>query len=1279
MKKTIFTVIMAVALTACGGSDSEKKELPVDENHTIVSDKNITQESNTTSNRVGYLIDSPVVNMRYRCGETTSKTGEGGRFECKVLPVVFMVGNLEIGSIDIIPDDSKVYLQDLLGLDRNDIDNPELLKLASFIQSFDDDGDISKAITIIENILIKSPKSFTELSHEEINQLLEEQGITPVSLEDARIHLGGEPINIVLSTPTPTPTLVPTVIPTPTPTPTLVPTVIPTPTPTPTLVPTVIPTPTPTPVPTVIPTPMPTPTPVSTVILTPTPTPVPTVILTPTPVPTVILTPTPVPTVILTPTPTSVPTVIPTPTPTPTPDTAMIDALRTGNASNVSKVEIYKAIEDTYATQLSECVTTLNKIYPNGLKPKADVDISSLSKVSTKSFDWIPLMTAYNGGDSETYFHMKEFSNGTRVVIGSMPLFNEVDMKSNYNDGVDKSEVLNILKWLVGSKGSDTNGNFKSDKDFLNSNIKMMWNDATSGWFYGGGWNHLWDVNRWIGANFSGVSGVTLQADGLPQNWLRTKNNSLPTDSSYDIYMATTPNDTFVQTVLDHANSGEAKGFFIVVPPLNYYNAHNSITGTEAHWGTYNQKAYGDAPSIEAQCRSSLEGGLAQLVSDLKSENFHYTFPQLNGGRDQNDRWNIPLSNGKQVRDYTDTVDGQTLNNKLFKKLDTLITTTRAYDYKKTDIFADANKSNNRLQKLFLLLGDKYREDISYPMDKVDTDNTTFFKALYADNSISYFRKSNTCQPKMGTFLNHDYDANRYANNQTLNAKTTTNKSKSFQTTKFSEPTTMGVYAPPGKEIVIKRTDSEQGVKVWIAINFTRGGIGANNSMPFSEKNLYNRPQTVSSHWIEIDTGEEIHLSTPYGGPIYVWWSEQTSAVKPIISFDIENVLEHPVLYLDGSESEAQKAQEIANFSTALSQNNNFSWAEIKTPFAELHSLMGNMMSVINNGTYGGDVGRYVEYMNKYLILGNYHWAGFNGGGLDGLNPSVADFCTEHNLDCTNSVIHQKPRIQHMNSDAHSLCGNACAGNPIDFDHGIDPIAQLPNHEMGHNLQRARMTLPNGGEVSNLNSTFRTSRAYALDQGRDYYGGWDQIRVEFNTVFDKLKQYNTDGSIPQIQGPLNNEGWAGVAFHAQLMWSSSTDENSSWDFYTKMWLHERLYTDALSTQSKWEEERDKLGFSTYSWAEAKAISSIDYMTIVSSYITNRDYRDFFALWMMKVSDKAKTQITANAYATTQAKAYLYIHQGFAGWWEWYENGIIWPVHLPTHWIDMSDASNAVYQ
>jgi hypothetical protein len=115
--------------------------------------------------------------------------------------------------------------------------------------------------------------------------------------------------DIMLPTPTPTPTR------TPTPTPTRTPT--PTPTNTPTNTPTVTPTATATLTPT--PTPLPTNTPTNTPTVTPTRTPSPTPTRTPSPTPTPTRTPSPTPTNTPTGTPTRTPTNTPTRTPTGTP------------------------------------------------------------------------------------------------------------------------------------------------------------------------------------------------------------------------------------------------------------------------------------------------------------------------------------------------------------------------------------------------------------------------------------------------------------------------------------------------------------------------------------------------------------------------------------------------------------------------------------------------------------------------------------------------------------------------------------------------------------------------------------------------------------------------------------------------------------------------------------------------------------------------------------------------------------------------------------------------
>ncbi len=170
--KTILSISTMLLITACGGDSTDSK-----------------QESNQPKNIVGYLVDAPVANMSYRCGVTSAKTESDGKFECPSLPVAFMVGALEVGSLSKITADGRVYPQDLVGVPRDEIDNPKVLKIASFLQSIDDDGDISVSITIPNNIQLSSSQSLNEMTQDEVKNLLEESGITPISLEEAREHL----------------------------------------------------------------------------------------------------------------------------------------------------------------------------------------------------------------------------------------------------------------------------------------------------------------------------------------------------------------------------------------------------------------------------------------------------------------------------------------------------------------------------------------------------------------------------------------------------------------------------------------------------------------------------------------------------------------------------------------------------------------------------------------------------------------------------------------------------------------------------------------------------------------------------------------------------------------------------------------------------------------------------------------------------------------------------------------------------------------------------------
>jgi len=139
----------------------------------------------------GYLLDSPIVGVDYRCGDIIGTTKKKGKFECEEAPVTFFIGSYIMGSISSFTDDGDVYLQDLLGLPRTNFTDPELIDLARLIQSLDDDGDIEKAITIPSDMAKKFGMDAKDATLEELAVMA---GVTLVSASSALEHLYGESV-----------------------------------------------------------------------------------------------------------------------------------------------------------------------------------------------------------------------------------------------------------------------------------------------------------------------------------------------------------------------------------------------------------------------------------------------------------------------------------------------------------------------------------------------------------------------------------------------------------------------------------------------------------------------------------------------------------------------------------------------------------------------------------------------------------------------------------------------------------------------------------------------------------------------------------------------------------------------------------------------------------------------------------------------------------------------------------------------------------------------------
>ena len=135
--------------------------------------------STSVAGIVGYVIDSPVVNLEYRCANKVAKTEAGGKFSCTSLPVKFMLGNLEIGEVSTLNSDSKVFIQDIVDISRANGIDEDLVKIGKLLQSLAQNGDINNQIILPDTINFSISSTVSALSDDEVRNLLLSVGVVP--------------------------------------------------------------------------------------------------------------------------------------------------------------------------------------------------------------------------------------------------------------------------------------------------------------------------------------------------------------------------------------------------------------------------------------------------------------------------------------------------------------------------------------------------------------------------------------------------------------------------------------------------------------------------------------------------------------------------------------------------------------------------------------------------------------------------------------------------------------------------------------------------------------------------------------------------------------------------------------------------------------------------------------------------------------------------------------------------------------------------------------------
>ena len=506
----------------------------------------------------------------------------------------------------------------------------------------------------------------------------------------------------------------------------------------------------------------------------------------------------------------------------------------------------------------------------------------------------------------------------------------------------------------------------------------------------------------------------------------------------------------------------------------------------------------------------------------------------------------------------------------------------------------------NRIWKMMALLGDVYRRDITYPMSKTDANIMPFMRSYFADHTVHYNRDFNPMQSDLGSFS--DLITSQDTSLESVNTEVTTSK--------YGGYTAIGHYAIPGETFTIERLDGSD-VQTHLIINTQRTG----STREFNNDS-YDRPKFLQSPTILLEPGVPQIVSTPYGGTLQIQVSSSES--NPIIELQMDNIGTHPVL--NDGEDPTSYIDEL--------QDSPYPFTEIRNPYVQIHSKIDMMLQSI--AEYNGDLQAFFADLEYYMIQDTYNLAGFEGDELS-LNNAVQEFCTENGWDCTSPTIHSKPALQHINVDTYSPCGGGCSGNPYDQAWPLGPLGWGETHEIGHNLQRYRLKIHDGrsSEVSNQIFPLHKHWIYQLDSGISLSAD----RVDYQGTFDILQQsvLETNPSeyvfetVWAADGVYDNNSER-MAFFMQLVHCNENLEHieTGWDVYTLMYLHERLFSDALND---WDNRTGSLGFDQYTEAP-NDISGNDFMLISVSYVTGRDHRGFFDMWGIDYSSEAANQVLA---------------------------------------------------
>ncbi|ASP38960.1 hypothetical protein CHH28_09825 [Bacterioplanes sanyensis] len=506
----------------------------------------------------------------------------------------------------------------------------------------------------------------------------------------------------------------------------------------------------------------------------------------------------------------------------------------------------------------------------------------------------------------------------------------------------------------------------------------------------------------------------------------------------------------------------------------------------------------------------------------------------------------------------------------------------RQLDYQHSDLMhAD---SDNWLAWL-VLAGDEFRQHVRYPMDREQTDNLEFLRAMFADVSVYYSRDKNPAAPDLGTFSRTDF-----SHSQAI--------AKAVELVVKSPFRAVGVYVLPGQTITVERIgDGTASISVFI------NSIDDDATWWWKGRSQYRRPKYLRSAPILVPAGERIRITSPYGGTLQI----SSEAQNERVMLKTIGGAQHPFW---------AEESDTSRFNRDI-EKGQYDWAEVVTQNLEIHSKLDKMQATLNSYEIEDLVektelylGRYPSYLSGKKI------------NVDG-DVSLERFSQKYSTD-----LRAVDTVQHVVID-DSSCSWGCPGNPYHKSASFSPILHGDLHLLGIGLasQRFRFTGWDEHVATNLYSYYSKYKYY-LNTGQSPQCQSLPFERLFNDVVTGVD-------------PLSPTWSNGAAIYLQLMMAAQSQGAllDGWQLIPKLHILDQLTEQALADNDSWFASREMLGLRDIPRSVALNMDSNDWLSIAISLALERDVRRFLEMYGIRGNNYVQTAVASFSLPELERKFY----------------------------------------